>query len=87
MVSLIKEDEMELNIKWTEIREVNILNNKSYFVAKATNEGKIECFCIAEQLMGVWVHILPSQTDARNRVIFEVTHVCKWFKRYYPGGE
>ena len=52
MVGLIKEDEMELNIKWTEIREVNVLSGRFYFVAQASKEGNILRFCIAYQVMG-----------------------------------
>ena len=69
MASLIKETEMELNIKWVEIREVNALRGKFYFVANIFREGGVKDFCIAFKTPESW------KIHEKLLVPFEVTHV------------
>ena len=70
MVSLIKGDEMELNIKWVEIREVNVLRGRCYFVAYISNEGEVVDFCIAYKVLECW------RLNKYHIVHFKVTHAC-----------
>ena len=60
---------MELNIKWTEIREVMVLPEQLYFVAEASKKDVILYFCIAYKApTGTW------KVTSNFVVPFEVTH-------------
>ena len=61
---------MELNIKWTEIREVNVLPGRFYFVADSYKEGNIKNFCIAYKVLDCW------RLNKFYLVGFKVTHAC-----------
>ena len=61
---------MELNIKWTEIREVKLLRGQPYFIAEASKEGSIGGFYIAYWVLGEW-KIAQGYT-----LSIKVTHVC-----------
>ena len=67
---ITKEDEMELNIKWVEIREVNVLIGRLYFLADISRAGNVKSFCVAHQTLGGW-----TASDKAN-VPFAVTHAC-----------
>ena len=62
---------MELNITWTEIREVNILPGRFYFVADIYKDGAVKNFCIAHNVSGLWWRV-PGKTPTD----FTVTHAC-----------
>ena len=59
---------MELNIKWTAIREINVFGGTFYFVADISKKGNIKAFCIAFKTSEGW------QTYEKLPVHFEVTH-------------
>ena len=61
---------MELNIKWTEIREVNVLPGRFYFVADISKEGNVTDFCVAYKVSGGW------RLSKFYTVEFKVTHAC-----------
>ena len=61
---------MELNITWIEIREVNILRGRSYFVADISKEGNVTDFCIAYKVSDCW------RLSRFYLVDFKVTHAC-----------
>ena len=61
---------MELNIKWAEIRKVNVLYGKFYFVADIYKKGDIKSFCIAYKASKEW------KLNDLQFVPFKVTHAC-----------
>ena len=70
---------MKLNITWIEIREVNILPGKFYFVADISKDGVVKNFCIAHDVLGLGWRVpgktLPAFTVTHACFINEVTHV------------
>ena len=63
---------MELNIKWIEIGEVDILKGVYYFVADIHKGGSIKDFCIAYKVMDTW----RLKNKDFTTCSFKITHVC-----------